>query len=119
MRKGKGPKGYKRSDDRIREEVNDMLLGAYELDSENIEVSVKDGEVTLTGTVSDRNDKWEAEQLASAVLGVDEVINQLRVKRSSEGESSQQGGTERTGAQGSQSSDSGRQGTGRSLGSRG
>lgn len=78
---GKGPKGYKRSDERIREEVSDMLLGAYELDAEGIEVSVSSGEVTLSGHVASRNDKWEAEQLASAVLGVDEVINQLRVKR--------------------------------------
>ncbi|HZW10646.1 MAG TPA: BON domain-containing protein, partial [Phycisphaerales bacterium] len=84
MRAGRGPKGYKRSDERIKEEVCDMLMGAYDLDSEELEVGVKEGEVTLTGSVTSRNDKWEAERLAESVLGVKDVINQLRVKRQSE-----------------------------------
>lgn len=81
---GKGPKNYKRSDERIQEEVCDMLMGAHELDASEIEVAVNDREVTLKGTVPSRNDKWEAEQLAEAVLGVEEVMNHIRVRRDRE-----------------------------------
>src|SRR6187431_1632181 len=50
---GKGPKGYKRPDHRIREDVCDRLSDDDELDASEITVTVKDGEVTLEGTVND------------------------------------------------------------------
>ena len=78
---GRGPKGYKRSDDRIRDEVNDQLMDSGDIDPSDVEVSVDDGVVTLTGTVEDRRDKYEMEQLASSVLGVQDVVCQIRVKR--------------------------------------
>lgn len=40
-----------------------------------------DGEVTLTGTVNTRQEKFLAEELADAVSGVHDVHNQLRMKR--------------------------------------
>jgi osmotically-inducible protein OsmY len=76
---GRGPRGYKRSDERIREDVNDRLRDDPYLDATNIEVSVDDRVVTLTGTVDDREDKRRAEYLAESVSGVTDVINQLRV----------------------------------------
>lgn len=79
--RGRGPKGYRRSDERIVEEVNELLTDHDELDAENIEVSVADGEVTLSGTVSDRQAKRLAEDLADDVSGVQEVHNQLRIQR--------------------------------------
>src|SRR5690606_37571196 len=78
--RGRGPRGYKRSDDRIREEVCDCLTDDDRLDATNIEVSVKDGEVTLTGYVTERQDKRWAESLAERVAGVKEVQNSLRVQ---------------------------------------
>lgn len=81
----RGPKGYKRSDDRIREEVCECLSDHSELDSRDIEVKVENCEVTLTGTVSDRRAKWLAEELIDQVRGVDDVHNQLRVKRATQG----------------------------------
>lgn len=48
---GRGPRGYRRSDERIREDVNERLLLDTELDATNIEVEVREGEVTLAGTV--------------------------------------------------------------------
>src|SRR5690606_11858476 len=51
--RGRGPRGYKRSDDRIREEVCDCLTDDDRLDASNIEVTVKDSEVTLSGYVTD------------------------------------------------------------------
>lgn len=78
--RGRGPRGYKRSDDRIREEVCDCLTDDDRLDATSIEVSVKDGEVILTGYVIERQDKRWAESLAERVAGVKEVQNSLRVQ---------------------------------------
>lgn len=77
----RGPKGYKRSDDRIREDVSDRLAHQNELDPSEIEVMVSNGEVTLSGTVQSRHEKFIAEEIADSVSGVNDVHNQLRVRR--------------------------------------
>src|SRR5690606_19761333 len=80
QQRGRGPKNYKRSDTRIYEDICDRLsLG--DVDAENIEVSVSNGEVTLSGTVRDREDKYRAEDIAESVLGVRDVHNNIRVQR--------------------------------------
>jgi len=76
---GKGPKGYTRSDERIREDVSDRLTSADEVDASEIEVNVSNGEVTLKGTVDDRQAKRAAEDIAESVQGVRGVQNQIRV----------------------------------------
>jgi osmotically-inducible protein OsmY len=81
-RRGRGPKGYRRSDERIREDVNDRLGDDYYIDASDIEVTVSNTEVTLTGTVPSRNDKRRAEDIAESVSGVTNVENRLRVKQS-------------------------------------
>ncbi|MGQ3299324.1 BON domain-containing protein [Reyranella sp.] len=78
--RGKGPKGYTRSDDRIREDVCDCLTDDPMLDAGEIEVEVKDGEVTLSGTVSDRLAKRHAEDMIDRVTGVRDVQNKIKVK---------------------------------------
>ncbi len=82
--RGRGPKGYRRSDERIREDVSDRLTDDSWLDAQGIEVAVSDGDVTLTGTVRSREDKKRAEALAESVSGVDNVQNSLRVDRGTE-----------------------------------
>jgi hypothetical protein len=77
----RGPKGYKRTDERILEDVNERLAHQDQLDPSEIEVRVENGEVTLTGSVESRWDKFAAEEIADDVRGVDEVHNQLRVRR--------------------------------------
>jgi osmotically-inducible protein OsmY len=77
--RGRGPKGYRRSDERIKEDVNDRLTDYSYLDASEIVVSVKDGDVTLSGTVLDRGDKRVAEAVAESVSGVKNVQNNLRV----------------------------------------
>lgn len=52
--RGRGPKGYTRSDERIREDVNDRLSDDSFVDASEIEVSVSSCEVTLSGTVDGR-----------------------------------------------------------------
>jgi BON domain len=79
--RGRGPKGYTRSDDRIREDVNDRLTDDWSLDASDIEVSVSGGEVTLSGTVNSRMDKRRAEDIAESVSGVRNVQNNLRVRQ--------------------------------------
>lgn len=80
--RGKGPKGYTRSDDRIKEDVSDMLMDAGHLDASGIEVTVKDGEVTLSGTVTSRDDKRDAEDMVERCSGVKHVQNNVRVQAS-------------------------------------
>lgn len=83
QRTGRGPKGYKRSDERIREDICDRLAAHGEVDAGEVDVQVSEGEVTLTGTVTHKNDKRLIEQIAEFVQGVQEVHNQLRMQRSS------------------------------------
>ena len=78
---GRGPKDYKRSDDRIREDVSDRLEQDAFVDASDITVDVRDGEVTLSGTVGSRDQKRVAEDCVEAVSGVREVHNSLRVNR--------------------------------------
>jgi len=78
---GRGPKGYRRSDDRIREDVCDRLADDPHIDASDIEITVRDGEVTLGGFVRDRGDKRHAEDVTEHVSGVREVHNALRVNR--------------------------------------
>ncbi len=77
--RGVGPKGYVRSDERIRELVCDDLMDDPWVDASGIEVAVKDGEVTLSGTVGDRDAKRWAEDIAEHAGGVKHVQNNLRI----------------------------------------
>ncbi|HET9766202.1 MAG TPA: BON domain-containing protein [Thermoanaerobaculia bacterium] len=79
---GRGPKNYRRSDDRIREELCDRLTAHPEIDASEIEVEVKEAHVVLRGSVPDRRTKHRAEDLAERVLGALDIDNQLRVRRS-------------------------------------
>jgi HSP20 family molecular chaperone IbpA len=76
---GRGPSGYRRSDERIREDVCDRLTEDPGVDAYHIEITVHDGEVTLEGTVEDRRSKRDAEDLVDEVPGVRQVHNRLRV----------------------------------------
>ena len=82
---GRGPKGYQRSDDRIREEICDCMTEDPRLDASEIEVDVRQGEVMLTGSVTSRDQKRRAEDVAERISGVRDVTNQLRVTRDSAG----------------------------------
>jgi osmotically-inducible protein OsmY len=77
---GRGPKGYIRSDDRIREDVSDRLEQHGEIDATEIEIRVSNGEVTLEGTVEDRRTKRMAEDVVENCPGVKQVHNRLRVQ---------------------------------------
>ncbi|HEY3801544.1 MAG TPA: BON domain-containing protein [Kofleriaceae bacterium] len=77
---GKGPQGFRRSDERIEELVCEALYDDGDVDATNISVSAHDGEVTLAGTVGDRRMKRLAEDCALRVGGVTDVLNQIKVR---------------------------------------
>lgn len=79
--RGRGPRGYVRSDERIREDIHDRLTDDWRIDASDIEVEVSNGEVTLSGEVHSRGDKRLAEDIVEDVSGVTHVQNNLRVKK--------------------------------------
>lgn len=79
----RAPKGYTRSDERIREEVCDTLGRNGRVDPSEIEVQVKDGEVTLSGTIDRLQNKHQIETMVHSVSGVKDVTNNIRIKRES------------------------------------
>jgi hypothetical protein len=87
---GKGPKGYQRSDERIREDASDALERNGDVDASDIEVKVHAGEITLEGTVSDRRSKRMAEDLIEDLPGVKQVHNRLRVEQGGDGSGSKE-----------------------------
>ena len=77
--RGRGPKGYRRSDERIKEDVCQCLTDDSHIDASNIDVTVNDREVVLSGSVESRFEKRHAEDLIERLPGVRDVINSLRV----------------------------------------
>ncbi len=77
---GRGPKNYQRSDERIKEDVNDRLTDHPDIDPTDINVEVRGGEVMLTGEVNSRWDKRLAEDIAWQISGIKNIHNQLSVR---------------------------------------
>jgi osmotically-inducible protein OsmY len=77
--RGRGPRGYVRSDERIREDVCDRLEQDRRIDASEIEVTVAGGEVRLDGYVDSRMARRRAEDCAEMISGVRHVQNNLRV----------------------------------------
>jgi osmotically-inducible protein OsmY len=82
---GRGPRGYTRSDERIREDVCDRLAQHGYVDASDIDVRASGGEVKLEGSVRERREKRLAEDIAECVPGVRDVHNMLRVNRDDRG----------------------------------
>lgn len=78
---GKAPKNYQRSDERIREEVCERLTLHGHVDPCEMEIEVQNGDVTLSGTTTDRRQKFMAEEIAEGVAGVRNIDNRIRVRR--------------------------------------
>ncbi|HTW38309.1 MAG TPA: BON domain-containing protein [Steroidobacteraceae bacterium] len=88
----RGPKGYRCSDERIREEICERLSRPFDrfdageladerLDVSDVTVSVDGGKVTLEGTVPERRMKHYIEDLVDACPGVQDIDNRIRVRR--------------------------------------
>jgi osmotically-inducible protein OsmY len=77
--RGVGPRGYRRDDTRIHDDVCDALAENDALDAGDISVEVTEGVVRLAGSVPHRMMKRLAEDLADGCKGVRDVENALRV----------------------------------------
>lgn len=77
----RGPKGYARSDERIREDICERLIHDHHIDSSDVSIAVSSGIVTLEGTVADRWMKHAIEDIADHCRGVREVESRIRVVR--------------------------------------
>lgn len=79
--RGKGPKDFKRTDDRIKELINDALTDDWQIDASDIEVSVQNGEVILSGYVNERTQKRKAADLVENISGVTHLQNRIKVNK--------------------------------------
>ena len=76
---GKGPKGYRRTDERILEDVNEALTQDPDVDATDIEAAVSAGIVTLSGTVNNRTMKRLAEDCIEFIIGVKDIKNHIQL----------------------------------------
>jgi hypothetical protein len=79
--RGKGPKSYRPSDERLRERICERLTDDPFVDATDIEVSVANCEVTVSGTVETRHMKYTVEDLIADIPGVSAVHNSIQVRR--------------------------------------
>lgn len=77
---GRGPKGYRRSDERLLDEIVWTLTDHPAIDPTDVHVHVKDGVVTFTGTVEDRIQRHLLEDVTEDIFGVTEVRNEVSVR---------------------------------------
>ena len=77
--RGRGPKNWQRSDETIRDIVNERLTEDHEVDATDIEVKVENAEVTLSGVVATRREKRVADDVAWSCAGVHDVHNRITV----------------------------------------
>lgn len=74
------PRHYRRSDERVREEICERLADDARLDVTDVSVDVKEGRVMLEGTVPERRMKYVIEDTAAECLGANDVENRIRVR---------------------------------------
>lgn len=76
--RGKAPKNYVRSDERVFEDVCEALTQQDAVDASDITVKVDAGMVTLDGSVATAHMKELAEEAIVDLPGVKSVRNMLR-----------------------------------------
>jgi osmotically-inducible protein OsmY len=80
----RGPKGFKRSDERLKDDIAERLMYQNDIDVSDVSLDVKDSKVTLEGTVPERWMRFAIDDLAESVIGVESVENNVRVRRTSD-----------------------------------
>jgi len=115
---GRGPKGYKRSDQQITEDACQRLERDGEIDASEIEVTSEDGIIRLRGTVHDRKTKRRAEECVESIYGARDVMNELRVSHESPDQWQGAQGSRSRGAQASQGSQGSQASQGQTPGQR-
>lgn len=93
--RGLAPKGYSRSDERIREDICDELTRRSDIDPSRLTVRVENGDVTIEGTVRDLETRRLVDEVASRSVGIKQVHNELRVEGAGNGSQARKNGTAR------------------------
>jgi len=86
----RGPKGYKRSDERLKEDISERLMQSPYIDATEVTVEVQNGKVTLEGSVSERRMRHLIEDIVDDCPGVEDIDNRVRVARGESGSTSSQ-----------------------------
>ena len=114
----RGPKGYERSDERLKEDISERMYANEDFDVSDVSIEVANGVVTLDGNVDDRYSKYMLEEMVDSIPGVKDVDNRLRIRRGDESRSSGESGSSGSSMSGtgsrSSSSGSDMSGSGRS-----
>lgn len=77
--RGRGPRGYVRSDERILDDIHERLCDDPIVDATDIEVHCDQGRVVLDGKVPTRWMKHRTEDIVDAVRGTKDIDNRIRV----------------------------------------
>ena len=76
----RGPKGYQRSDERLKEDISERLMSmGHYVDASDVSIDVKDGKVSLEGSVPERRMKHAIEDVVDECMGVKDIDNRIRV----------------------------------------
>src|SRR5262245_32207037 len=68
-----------KKDEALATQIRAQMVSDPQVKAANVEVTVKDGEATLTGDVPDEGARLQAYKLASDTAGVKHVVDQMTV----------------------------------------
>ncbi|WP_411832065.1 BON domain-containing protein [Pseudoxanthomonas mexicana] len=98
--RGRGPRGFARTDARIHEDLNERLTDDPYVDASDLQVTVVAGVITLAGSVPTRAMKYRAEDIAADCGGSSgEIRNEIRVARAGDSASAPASASPATDAQ--------------------
>jgi len=95
--RGKGPKGYQRSDERTKELLCERLREDPHIDPSEVTITVQGGKITLEGTVDSRQTKNAIEEVAEQ-FGTQDVQNNLRIQKTQGMQSTTESGRQSKGS---------------------
>lgn len=75
------PRDLHRSDAELYEDICEALLARDDVDSSDVTVAVREGEVTLEGSVPERSMRYLIEDVAAGHPVVRDVANRIRVRK--------------------------------------
>lgn len=76
------PRRIQRSDAQLYEDICEALLRRDDVDCSDVSIAVREGEVTLDGSVPQRSMRYLIEDLAAGHPAVRDVDNRIKVRRS-------------------------------------
>ncbi len=79
--RGKGPRSYQRTDERILEDIVEKV-SSRGIDASDVEIRIDKGDVRLSGSMPGRQSRRVLEDIVEDVAGVRNVENGIRVSNS-------------------------------------